>query len=138
MGVRLKGYEWQGVRFAIPAPWTVTVAANGALASSETGEVLTLTRRADDLATALHRWTRELAKRPHRIISSRRTHEPVPGLLRVVAIADAREMRIVTQLFVGGDGTVTATHSAPAEAAYDRDLADVVIRSIQVKQTLDC
>lgn len=125
--------EWQGIRFSLPATWTTFVVDNGALAAGSSGEIFIVTKRSVPLEKLADEWSERLEPMGSQLLSDTHAASSHLGLLRVTAVG-AIETRIVTQLFVGGNETVTATYSAPADDSYDRNQADAVIRSVRVKQ----
>lgn len=126
--------DWKGVRFGLPAPWRAFLFDNGAVAAGPSGETFALTRRPGHVETLAGTWRARFAALGGRVVSEARPRGAISGLLRVT-IVDAGEARVVTQLFVGGPDTVTATYAAPAVTSYDPSRADDIIRSILVRRS---
>lgn len=124
--------HWNGIRFCLPADWTTYLVDNGACAFGPRGESFVVSQRSTSVEKLAQDWLQRLSVRGGKVISEVRASGPLTGILRITAIQPAAP-RMVSQLFVGGTMTVTATYAAPATESYDRNEADAIIRSIRIK-----
>ena len=127
-----RGFEWDGVRFRLPAEWDVARVANAVMAHDESNGSFTLTRRPGDLSAVVDAWDAELTEFSPRELGVASGSGPAAGLVREVLLD---ERRVLTQLFVAaGEQTVVATYAADHNDSYDRRQAHRVITSVQVNQ----
>ena len=124
--------QWRHVRLSLPPSWTVYLVDNGGFAFGPRGETFVVSERSASAESLAHEWSERLSAMGGHVISESTADGPLAGILRVTAI-EPSSPRVVTQLFVAGPTTVTATYAAPATESYDRHEADAIIRSIRVK-----